>query len=281
MARAMGLLVLFSLWSLAQETSSSKLTARELFYTATKPTAAAPKQAPKKSAQAVNTAKPPASVPHDNNLPGGGKLITVSAGMPTSAAPPQTGTPVGLKYSLLKLTGGQVEEVPTDSVFHAGDRIQFRVETNVPGYLYIISQGSSGTWKPMFPSEEDSGNNHIEGFHTYTMPVKTRFYFDEQAGTEKLFLIFSREKEADVEGMIYSLQKGGKTAPEGAQPVLRASIDDQMVGRLRNTYARDLVIEAVEPTTSGAQKKESAVYVVNPTGSADSRVIADLLLVHK
>jgi hypothetical protein len=288
------------------------MTARELFYSATQTPAQTPAPvphaAPPKKRVEVATAqpKPPAPSPrppaqsppttekatppaqHDNTLPGGGKLITVSAGMPTSAPPPATGTPLGLKYSLLKLINGKMEEVPTNSVFHAGDRIQFRVETNVPGYLYIISQGSSGTWKPMFPSPEaDGGSNHVEGFHNMVMPLKTRFYFDEQAGTEKMFLVFSREKEADLENMIFSLQGGGKSkpaaapAPEEHPQVLRASLDDNMVGRLRQTYARDLIIEAVDTPGGGNEQKENSVYVVNPTGAADSRLVADLLLVHK
>jgi hypothetical protein len=36
----------------------------------------------------------------------------------------------------------------------------------------------------------------------------------------------------------------------------------------------------VDPATSG-DKKETAVYVVNASGSADSRVVADLHLVHQ
>jgi hypothetical protein len=301
MTRAAGILLCFC--AFGQDAPKPALTARELFYSAaqTPPaakTTAPPPKAAKSPAKVVTvrpdsaddkrrSSAPPAAPPPDNSLPGGAKLITVAAGMPTSAPPPASGTALGLKYSLLKLTGGQMEEVPTDTVFHAGDRIQFRVETNGPGYLYIISQGSSGTWKPMFPSPDmDGGNNHVEGFHTYTMPPKTRFYFDEQAGVEKLFLVFTREKEADLENTVYSLQ-GGKAkpvsapAPEAAPLVMRASIDDQMVGRLRTSYARDLIVEAVDPTTPGGEKKESAVYVVNPTGSSDSKLVADLLLVHK
>jgi len=302
MPRTTGLLSFLCLPFVAfcQDAPKPQLTARELFYTASTqqkaPTAARPAETAHKAppTRPVQSAQPTRPVqldtpPRRNDmLAGGAKLLTVSAGMPTSAPPPATGTPLGLKYSLLKLTNGQWEEVPTDSVFHTGDRIQFRVETNGPGYLYIISQGSSGTWKPMFPSPDvDGGSNHIEGFHTYTMPPKTRFYFDEQAGTEKLFLVFSREKEADLEQMIFSLQDGkakpvAAPAPEREMPpVLRASIDDSSVGRLRNTYARDLIIEAVDPATPGGEKKESAVYIVNPTGSPDSRVMADLLLVHK
>lgn len=294
--------ILLCLCAFAQDAPKPQMTARELFYSAAQapapPPAAKPPIVARKTAkspaqvaavQAKPPAPPPSAPPHDNRLPDGGKLITVASGMPTSAPPPATGTPLGLKYTLLKLSGGQMTEVPTDTVFHSGDRIQFKVETNGPGFLYIISQGSSGTWQPMFPAPDfDGGSNRVDGFHTYTMPLKTRFYFDEQAGTEKLFLIFTREKEADLENMIYSLQ-GGKPkpastpapVPEASPQVLRASIDDQSVGQLRTTYARDLIIEAVDPGTPGGEKKESAVYVVNPTGSADSKLVADLLLVHK
>jgi hypothetical protein len=45
-------------------------------------------------------------------------------------------------------------------------------------------------------------------------------------------------------------------------------------------HSRDLKIEKVDEQTPG-EKKETAVYVVNPSGSADSRVVADLLLVHR
>jgi hypothetical protein len=111
--------------------------------------------------------------------------------------------------------------------------------------------------------------------------------FDEQTGTEKVFIVFSREPVQDLESMIYSLQ--AKPAATPAEPretkqLLMASnlnIQDSMVGRLRTTYSRDLVIEAVDPGTPGGKKKEYAVYVVNPSGSPDSRVVADLQLVHK
>lgn len=293
--------VLLCLCAFAQDASKPVMTARELFYSAAntpqaaKPAAALPKvekkvvvaSRPKPAAPQVAAAAPQAAA-----LPEGAHFITVGAGMPTSAPPPEAGTPLGLKYTLLKLSGGQMQDVPTDAVFHANDRIQFRVETNGPGYLYIISQGSSGEWRPMFPSPDvDGGSNRVEGFHTYTMPPKSRFFFDEQPGTEKVFLVLTREKETDLENMIYSLRGtgggGGKAtpvtapAPEASPALIRASINDAEIGRLRLSYSRDLIVEAVEPSTPGVDKKESAVYVVNPTGKSDSKLVADLLLVHK
>src|SRR5205823_3202029 len=92
--------------------------------------------------------------------------------------------------------------------------------TNSPGYLYIVNQGSSGTWKPIFPSPEVAdGDNHVDGWHAYTMPPKSRMVFDEQVGTEKLFIVFSREPEPEFENMIYSLPGSkGQTATPPAQP---------------------------------------------------------------
>jgi hypothetical protein len=172
------------------------------------------------------------------------------------------------------------------------------VEANNPGYLYIINQGSSGTWKPIFPSSEvENGNNRVESLHAYTLPSEEhRMVFDETAGAEKLFVILSRQPEPDLEKMIYSLQgKPAAGAESGSRPdksdepaqapkqlivASNRNIDNDTVGRMRQAYARDLIIEKVTPATPG-EKKETAVYVVNPTGSSSSRVVADLSLVHQ
>jgi hypothetical protein len=292
----------------AQDSPKTQFTARELFYYAPPDASAAKPPAPKppvpkpKPVEQADSTKPPATPPttppatppatprtgQNGELPGGGRIVTASATAPA----PTAGPALGLKYTILKLVDGDMKDVAQDSVFHAGDRIRFNVETNGPGYLYIVSQGSSGTWKPMFPSSDvDEGSNRVEGFHSYTMPPKSRLIFDEQAGQEKVFIVFSREPEPDLEKVIYSLQGGGKTTPasqptepkpSGSGQVLTASaaIDNSMVGRLRTTYARDLIVEKVTEETPG-DRKEKAVYVVNPTGSKDSRVVADLTLVHQ
>ena len=207
--------------------------------------------------------------------------------MPASGAPP-----LGLRYTVLKLGADNTPtEVPNDTVFHAGDRIRFSVEANCPGYLYIINQGSSGNWKPVFPSAEiEDGNNRIEGWRPYTMPPKSRLAFDSTVGTENLFIVFSLQPENDLESIIYSLQGRKKPAAAAAatdapvqsskELIVAANISNSAVDRMRAAWSRDLIIEKVDPNTNG-DKKETAVYVVNPTGSADSRVVADLHLVHQ
>lgn len=213
-------------------------------------------------------------------------LPTVSG---VALTPVPAGPPLGLKYVILKKSGEDMVQVPADTVFHAGDRIRISVETNQPGYLYIVNQGSSGTWRPLFPSTEvEDGNNHVDGFREYLLPPKSRMVFDGTRGTEKLFLVFSREPEPNLERMIYSLTpepvRDAAPRPDSRTKTLVAAnnpgIDDFTVGSLRNTHSRDLVIEDVDEQTPG-EKKEIAVYVVNPSGTPDSRVVADLPLVHQ
>jgi Domain of unknown function (DUF4384) len=290
----------------AQNAPRPELTARELFYNATATSSPAAKSPAAKAQPKQATAKktaPAAPVTQQANgssqTPQSSQpshpeaqIVNASDAVPmrTSAPAPANGIALGLKYTVLKLAGSAMNPVAPNSVFHANDKIQFSVETNAPGYLYIVAQGSSEKWMPLFPSAEIAdGNNSVEGFHTYTFPQGYRFGFDEQTGDERVFIILSRETKPDFEQLVYSLQ-GKKTAPTSAPqpaqpagPVLRASIDNSAVDHLHQTYARDLVIERIgdEGTAPRADTQEKAVYVVNPTGSADSVVVAEIHLVHQ
>jgi hypothetical protein len=287
-----GLLVLLSAATLvtAQESAQKKqLTARELFYAAVQAPAtpaSTHSRAPAKRA----THTPPKPVEIARAQAPAVDAATHAPAPATAPMPANGAPPLGLRYTVLKLdAGNNPTEVSSDAVFHSGDRIRFSIETNAPGYLYIVNQGSSGTWKVMFPSAEiDDGSNRVEGWHPYTMPPKSRLAFDATAGTENLFIVFSAKQESDLEAMIYSLQGKGKkagSAPEAPvhsskELITAVNIPNTTVDRMREVYGRDLIIERVDPGTDG-DKKETAVYVVNPTGSADSRVVADLHLVHQ
>ena len=296
----------------AQDAPKQQFTARELFYQAEEKPAAHPVAKPQQKSVptvtkrpstpmvAATTPKPAASVPvsrpEPSTSPDGTTIMRASDSRPATAAAPTSGPALGLKYTIMKKSGNDTVEVTPDTVFHAGDKIQFSVQTNGPGYLYIVNQGSSGTWKPIFPSPEIAdGDNHVDGWHAYSMPPQSRMVFDEQTGTEKVFIVFSRDPEPEFENLIYSLQ-GGAAKPTPAKPVSQPeaaprpqkqmvvmaslNIQDSAVDRMRKTYSRDLIIEKVDDSTPG-DRKEKAVYVVNPTGSSASRVVADLQLVHK
>ena len=273
--------------------NGKKLSARELFYAEAPPPAAAkapakapaPKPVRQSVATAPTKASPPPAAPARVNgdfssPPPRTDIIPVAYSTSTEK-------PLGLRYSFLRNAGGdEYREVSTDTVFHSGDRIRVAAQPNDEGYLYIVMKGTSGSWKVLFPSAEIAeGSNHVaSGRQTLIPPPPGRFTFDEQAGEERLFIVLSRHPEPSLEKLIYSLGSASPAANEPPKQLLSASlapVDDALVGRLRNqVFARDLVFEKVDDATPG-DKKEKAVYVVNPTGSPESRLVADVTLKHE
>lgn len=275
-----------------------KLTPREMFYSA--PPAAS--SAGDHSSPAPPAAKPAAKRSSPRHMPpaaSDSEPAIAATSKSTTPAPPagrqdgpfvnvalQSYAPLGVRYSVLKMGASGDEEADSDAVFHSGDRIRLSVEVNDAGYLYIINRGSSGVWKVLFPSPETSGgDNRVEKGKRYRIPSQYTFTFDEQPGKETLFLVVARQPERDLDNLIYSL---GQPAPAKertpAAPMLLAQnvvIGDPLVGRLRNTYARDLLIEKVSDDTAAAAKPEKAVYAVNPSRAPDSRVVADIVLRHE
>ena len=258
------------------------LTPRELFF-------AAPAIKAKAPASPVQKISPP-SKQATPNFPGPPVI---------SAAYISSQPPLGLRYSLLlSRANDPYREVDAATAFRSGDRLKVTVEANDDAYLYVIARGSSGLWKVLFPvSEVANGDNLIQPFRRYEVPNGGRFYFDDQAGEEKLFLVLTRKPEKNFEDLIYNI-----TQPE-SQPVKPAAgaparpatpktfqlagltrpIDDALVGKVRNDLiARDLVFEKVDDSKPGpAQQKETAVYVVNKNAGPNGKVIVDLKLEHK
>jgi len=271
--------------------SGDKLTARELFYSAVD-TPAPASHKPEKPAPKPKPARHKSAPAVEEAASGRGPASSVAAQpvpvMNTAYRPQGPRPALGLRYTILKKSGDQPVEVGPSTVFHAGDRIRLAVEANDGGYLYVVNQGSSGTWKLLFPSPEiKDGDNHIQKRVRYEIPSGYTFTFDEQPGEEKLFIVLSRQPEPDLEGLIYSLGNPAgnptkdKPAVEKPQMLLAsAAFGDDVIGKLRNTYARDLIVEKVDDEQAGP-KQEKAVYAVNPSGSADSRVVADVTLKHQ
>jgi hypothetical protein len=295
-----------SLWA----QSSSKLTARELFYTPLPHSKAAVKKAAPKDVASTKKATPPKvpkKSPSQPSVP-----VNVEPGQPDVQLASQQGLdasdarfmnvangsaiPLGLRYSILKYgANDEAVEVDPDMVFRSGDRIRLRVQVNDTGYLYIVTQGSSGNWRVLFPSAEfDDGNNRVTRDRSYEIPSRTRFVFDEQPGTEKLFLVLTRKPEHDLDKLIYQLDTPRDPEPADAPkaqkpPTLLAlntlTVSDDLVSQLRGTLvARDLVFEKVneeKPARQSQHNPEKAVYVVNPARDASARLIVDVDLKHR
>jgi len=198
---------------------------------------------------------------------------------------------IGLRYTLLERDpAGKYVEVLPSTVFHSGDHVKISIMANHSGYLYLIQQGSSGSWSPIFPDQgAERGSNYVESGKVYEVPSDGAFELNRQPGKEHLYILLSVNPINDLDGAIFGLQNQ-KTAPATTQPApggdaLEASnrITDTLVEQLAS---RDLVPVKEQVDTSASddtQQSEKAVYVVNSL-SADShgsRVVASLVLDHE
>ena len=207
---------------------------------------------------------------------------------------------IGIRYALLlRDSDGHYNEVSPTTTFHNGDHLRLSVMANQPGYLYVIEQGSSGSWNSIYPGKHAVDNaepaNRLEPGNVYQIPDgKGSFRFDQTPGQEKLFLVLSRQRIADLEGAINSLKEGGQPSAAPAHPepppaqgeTLEASntVPDAFVQRLAS---RDLTLEeeeTVDQPKSGAPSGEKAVYVVSKvsyTKNESPRVVASVTLRHE
>ncbi len=284
---------------LVSNLGAQELTPRELFFAApaikakaagVRPQAPAQKKAAPAVAEQAKANPPAAAAPAREQI--------TAAIIPAAYISSQP--PLGLRYSLLlSRDNNPYSEVDAASTFRSGDRLKITVEANDDAYLYVIARGSSGLWKVLFPvSEVASGDNLIQPFRRYEVPNGGRFYFDDQAGEEKLFLVLSRKPEKNFEDLIYSVTQpaaapavkpaaGAPPAPARPAKTFQVAgmrpIDDALVGRVRgDLIARDLVFEKVDDSKpSPTQQKETAVYVVNKNAGPNGKVLVDLKLEHK
>lgn len=206
--------------------------------------------------------------------------------------------PLGLRYSLLRQgAGGNFAEADPKAQFTAGDKVRLVIESTDAGYLYVVSQGSSGVWKVLYPApSNDANSNRVVATKRYDIPGSEQaFSFNEQPGEEKLFVILARKPEADLEKLVHSLlQQASTPVPTPSQSknsnlefAQNLAVKDDVMDRFR-AFSRDLVVETVtaeaapaRPKPEAAPDRENAVYVVNPKAGEDGRVVADIRLIHR
>jgi len=201
---------------------------------------------------------------------------------------------LGLRCSLmLRNAGKEYIEVTPGSVFHSGDHIRLSVLANEPGYLYVIQQGSTGAWSPVFPPANAAPDaNKILAGQPQVVPGGTRaFAFDQHPGDEKLYVILSRMPIADIDRVIDNLRTGKPAAPEqpaaggdsGAMVEAANKIPDEFV---KGLASRDLSLvdeETVDESSKTDVQGEKAIYVVSKSAGPDSnsQVLLNLDLQHQ
>ncbi len=237
-----GLLVLLCCWAspLAQQKEAVYQSAKGLFH--------AGYLAPPPQPQAQSTPAEAQSTPAEARVP----ILNTNLS--------QLQEYMGIRYRITQLLE-DCEQVPVDanSTFHAGDQIRLSLESNTDGYLYILNQGTSGSWNYIFPHLTiNSGDNFIRKGVEYTIPPRSWLRFDENPGDDVLIILLSKIRLDPFESGIIRQQRASPQRPLTAEIISElndhiktralvfaeeyAPVQHQMVDKvqIQNVYAVNL-----------------------------------------
>jgi hypothetical protein len=276
-------LLLLAAAAVAAQDDSAGLSARQLYF---KPKpgppagdSAAAKSSPKQGAK-TETPPKPARKPE-------------GSGAAAVRTRPEAAAFLGLRYSILQPDkAGAMVEVDADKEFHSGEHFAMTLESNQDAFLYVVIQGSVGNWDVLFPDIGEK--NGVTARRAVTIPPKCSpreleecFSFDQDPGTERLFVVLSSEPETNLDRLIRSVQVSSGAAPAapagGGAMMASARLPGSQFDPIRNQLqleTRGIVREKMRRPPS-SQRGENAVYVVRTSYDPRSRVATEIVLKHR
>jgi hypothetical protein len=116
--------------------------------------------------------------------------------MCVAQTPARSTTAPGTASLLIRLEqkkGDVVSSVRPEHVFDVGDVVRFRLTSGSDGYLYVINQGSSGTYTALFPAEGTRSDNRMQRGSDYLVPSTEDGWFaiDGPAGFDIIYFLLS------------------------------------------------------------------------------------------
>jgi Domain of unknown function (DUF4384) len=139
----------------------------------------------------ANPVEPAEPAADDSTTPDGAKILK-------SSAP----GPIAVGYTIyLKDDTGALLATDASRVYKKGEGIALSLETNTDGFLYVFNATDGKNPSMLFPSVMvDDGANAVRAHvrETYPAGIEDAFLFDEQTGSEHVYIIVSRDPLAGV-----------------------------------------------------------------------------------
>jgi hypothetical protein len=105
---------------------------------------------------------------------------------------PLAKTATGLMYSIeLQTPDGKMTTVPSNYVFHTGDRIRLHIKSNVDGKLVVMLSQDQGPYRLLFPPNPAT-DNRVKKLADNIFPPKF-FRFDQNPGDVSLMLMLTAD----------------------------------------------------------------------------------------
>lgn len=75
-----------------------------------------------------------------------------------------------IEVTIEQRQGSEWKPVSSQKVFHANDVVRFRLQSQIPGYLYVLNHESDGVKTWLYPRAETAGSNYVDVDKVYTIP---------------------------------------------------------------------------------------------------------------
>src|ERR1044072_2589390 len=218
---------------------------------------------------------------------------------PSSSKPtPVNARRLGLGVTLfMRDSNGLAVRVDPDHVFQKGDRVRVVLETNTDGYLYIFNTTDDGPAPMISPdSQLDEAGTYLQAHVPFEIPSTGSaderlrwFAFDQIAGTEHLFFVFTREPLSGIpiDDDLIALCKDSKERCMRPSDEVWAAVQKHMQEPLKTDKAQQFggaQTSTEQQATSrgiGLSKEDPPPSLVMMASSPRSTLVATLDLIHK
>jgi uncharacterized protein DUF4384 len=218
---------------------------------------------------------------------------------PSEPATPVNAPRLGIGLTLfMRDSNGMAVRVDPDRVFSKGDRVRVLLETNTDGYLYIFNSTDDGPATMIYPHADlDEAGNYLQAHVPFEIPTSLAteerlrwFAFDENAGTERLFLVFTREPLGGIpidDELIALCRDSKESCPVKPNPEVWASVQKELQQPLKtdkkqqNGQAESASEKQATTRGLGLAKDDPQPSLVMMASSARPTLVATLDLIHK
>lgn len=218
---------------------------------------------------------------------------------PSGPATPVNAPRLGIGMTLfMRDSNGLAVRVDPDHVFTKGDRVRVLLETNADGYLYIFNTTNDGPATMIYPdSDLDEAGNYLQAHVPFEIPTSLAteerlrwFAFDENAGTERLFLVFTREPLGGIpidDELIALCRDSKESCPVKPNAEVWATVQKELQQPLKtdkkqqNGQAETASEKQATTRGLGLAKDDPQPSLVMMASSARPTLVATLDLIHK
>ena len=233
-----------------------------------------------------------------------GSFANTGATNKSSTNATKTGTRVnspriGLGLTLfMRDSNGLAVRTDPSHVFQKGDRVRILLETNADGYLYIFNTTNDGPPVMIYPDAQlDEAGNYLQAHVPFEIPSSLNseerlrwLAFDENAGDERLFFVFSREPLAKIpiedELISYCRDPGRECSFHPASDVweaIKKQVNEPLQMDRASTYGNAQTASEQQATTRGLglSRDDPEPSVIMMASSTKPTLVTSLNLIHK